>query len=267
MELIESAIPYTGNKFKALPTILENLPSHVGTFVDVFCGSGVVGSNVNADKIIMNDLCNPLITLLWAMATPSLSFAKEVELGNCYENSEEGYYQLRDMYNKTKDSALLYNLICRSFNNQIRFNNKREFNLPYGKRNRLDINKLEKHCERLSSGAYYFCNWHWEDVLREYQDREGVTFFLDPPYLCSTATYNSSWTEQDEIDLYKTLDNLTKKGVKWLLTNAVNNRGRYNEHFDKFQEYYNSVPLNGDFRNSSRFKSNHPTIELLVRNY
>ena len=49
MTLIPSGINYVGNKWRMLPTLIDNLDLSRKTFVDVFCGSGVVGINVPVD--------------------------------------------------------------------------------------------------------------------------------------------------------------------------------------------------------------------------
>lgn len=54
----------------------------------------------------------------------------EFDLYN-YENN--GYYLLRDRYNKYKHPLDLYVLSCFSFNFQIRFNKRGKFNMPSGK--------------------------------------------------------------------------------------------------------------------------------------
>lgn len=49
-------------------------------------------------------------------------------------NYETGwYYLLRDRYNQYKQPLDLYVLSCFSFNFQIRFNKRGEFNIPSGK--------------------------------------------------------------------------------------------------------------------------------------
>ncbi len=53
--LIKSPINYTGGKYRLLPKLLPYFPDKINTFVDLFCGAGNVGINVNANKIILND--------------------------------------------------------------------------------------------------------------------------------------------------------------------------------------------------------------------
>ena len=53
--MIINPISYPGNKNKLLKEIVPLLPNNIHTFVDVFCGSGVVGVNSSATTIYCND--------------------------------------------------------------------------------------------------------------------------------------------------------------------------------------------------------------------
>ena len=92
MTLIPSGINYVGNKWRMLPTLIDNLDLSRKTFVDVFCGSGVVGINVTDyyDRIIMNDGCWQLAEILNAMQCD----------GNFIENVE----RVIEAYNLGKDN-------------------------------------------------------------------------------------------------------------------------------------------------------------------
>ena len=86
---------------------------------------------------------------------------------------------------------MLYVLIVYSFNNQIRFNRKGEFNLPVGKR---DFNprmqkKLSAFMDRLKSGDYRFTSRDFREIRPE-EFPAGTFFYVDPPYLITCATYN-----------------------------------------------------------------------------
>jgi site-specific DNA-adenine methylase len=61
--MIQSPLNYTGGKFKLLPQILPLFPKQIDTFVDLFCGGCNVGINVQANKIIYNDLDEHLLYL------------------------------------------------------------------------------------------------------------------------------------------------------------------------------------------------------------
>ena len=53
--MIQNPISYPGNKNKLLKELIPLFPQNIETFVDVFCGSGVVGVNSVANTIFCND--------------------------------------------------------------------------------------------------------------------------------------------------------------------------------------------------------------------
>ncbi len=53
--MIQNPISYPGNKNKLLKELTPLFPQNIETFVDVFCGSGVVGVNSAAHTIFCND--------------------------------------------------------------------------------------------------------------------------------------------------------------------------------------------------------------------
>lgn len=53
---IKSPLNYVGGKYKLLSQILPLFPKQISTFIDLFSGGANIGINVNADKIIFNDI-------------------------------------------------------------------------------------------------------------------------------------------------------------------------------------------------------------------
>ena len=78
--MVKSPLNYTGGKFRLLPQILPLFPQGIGTFVDLFCGGGDVGANVEAHTVIFNDINRSVISLLRMFATTdSLQLTREIE--------------------------------------------------------------------------------------------------------------------------------------------------------------------------------------------
>ena len=67
--MTQSPLNYTGGKFKLLPQILPLFPQNINTFVDLFCGGGNVGTNVNCQQVHFNDINQNVIGILNAFAT------------------------------------------------------------------------------------------------------------------------------------------------------------------------------------------------------
>lgn len=53
-----------GGKYKLLKEILPLFPENIHTFVDLFGGGFNVGVNVEAEHIIYNDICEPVVKFL-----------------------------------------------------------------------------------------------------------------------------------------------------------------------------------------------------------
>ena len=302
-EVIPSALNYTGGKYKLLSQILPLFPKDADQVVDLFCGGCNVGINVDCNKVLFNDSNEYLMGLLdtfrrltkeeifdWIYKSIdkyglSLVSKNGYDFYNCEsskglgEYNKAGYNKLRDDFNKkgSKDNEyylMLYLLIVYSFNNQLRFNRKGEFNLPVGKRdfNSKMQGKLEAFIDRVKSGDYRFTTDDFRNVSMEgYTDKS--FFYADPPYLITCATYNeqAGWTENDEKDLLRYLEELDKKGIRFALSNVLESKGKKNAILSEWINQnmkFKAIPLNYDYTNSNyHTKKDGITKEVLVVNY
>lgn len=302
-EVIPSALNYTGGKYKLLSQILPLFPKDADQVVDLFCGGCNVGINVDCNKVLFNDSNEYLMGLLdtfrrltkeeifdWIYKSIdkyglSLVSKNGYDFYNCEsskglgEYNKAGYNKLRGDFNKkvSKDNEyylMLYLLIVYSFNNQLRFNRKGEFNLPVGKRdfNSKMQGKLEAFIDRVKSGDYRFTTDDFRNVSMEgYTDKS--FFYADPPYLITCATYNeqAGWTENDEKDLLNYLEELDKKGIRFALSNVLESKGKKNVILSEWinqNKKFKAIPLNYDYTNSNyHTKKDGITKEVLVVNY
>lgn len=273
---IKSPINYTGGKYKLLEQILPLFPDRVDTFVDLFGGGFNVGVNVEADKIIYNDIDRRIVEIFEYFKTHSTddlldTIHKIINIYNLSKTNREGFLQLREYYNKrNKSPILLYMLICHAFNYQIRFNKKGEYNMPFGK-DRSSFNpSLEKRfiefVNRVHSIDVDFLGSSFTDIDFNCFGKDDL-IYCDPPYYNSTATYNENggWTDKNELDLLKTLDNIHSNGVKFALSN---NLKLDNPILEKWKDKYNVHYLNGDYSNCNyQKKDKSKDIEVLITNY
>jgi site-specific DNA-adenine methylase len=171
---------------------------------------------------------------------------------------------------------MLYVLIIYSFNNQIRFNSKGEFNLPVGKRDfNLNMrNKLSKFINRLKSGDYQFISRDFREFDMDVLDSNSFVY-ADPPYLITCATYNEQggWTRKYEKDLLSFLDRLSSKNIKFALSNVFLSKGKTNEILmiwaGKNKDKYRVIDLNYNYSNSNYQTKDRTTAtrEVLILNY
>lgn len=300
---IASPLNYIGGKARILDQLLPLMPTDIDIFVDLFCGGCNVGMNVKADFTIYNDTSKPLIGLIKALRrmrndtiinrineiivefgfsqTRNHNFAYyggNANLGVSVYNREK-FLKLRERFNcyPKKDNQyyiLLYTLILFGFNNQLRFNDNGDFNLPVGKRdfNTTIENKLVKFLDALRQQN---CQFQVKDFRRVDLSflTERSLVYCDPPYLITTATYNEKdgWTEKDEEDLFKVLDELNERGVKFALSNVLYHEGKTNtllaNWIDKNKYKVHKLFMDYHYSNYQKKSSKADSDEILVTNY
>ena len=203
------------------------------------------------------------------------SYARINEYGLSKEN-EEAFKKFRNYYNKTKEPIDLYTLSCYSFNYQFRFNNNKEYNNPFG-RNRSQFSDNMKSnlilfTEKLKSMNVEFLSEPFDKVDLSRLNSEDFVY-CDPPYLITTGSYNDGnrgfkdWKEEEEIQLYKVLDELNKRKVKFALSNVIEHKGKENILLKEWSKKYKTIYLTSDYSNSSYNTKRDKSIEVLIINY
>ena len=298
MKYIKSCLNYTGGKYKLLPQIMPLFPEDINMFVDLFCGGCNVGINVNAKKIVCNDIENHVISLLNYFKNNDLDNVinniekKIIEYGfsetskNGYEyygtNSSDGvanynkdkYIKLRNDYNNNQNNDLLFYLtVIFSFSNQIRFNKDNKFNMPVNKRDFNDNlkNNTINFINEIHNKNIFFTNNDFKELKIE-KLKEDDFVYCDPPYLITCASYNEQdgWNETKEKQLLKLLDSLNDNNIKFALSNVLENKGKRNEILIEWCKKYNVHYLNNSYSNCNyhaKDKSKNSTIEVLITNY
>lgn len=278
MKYIKSPLNYHGGKYKLLPEIMPHFPKDIGTFVDLFGGGFNVGINIDSAKIVYNDIneqVEELLNYLYETSTTELlknihSIIDDFELNKTNKN---GYMKLREFYNAGNRTPLvLYVLICHSFNNQIRFNKKGEFNLPFGERefNPILEQRFVEFADRLHELHIEFRNKDFNEIeISEFRNNDFI--YCDPPYLISKATYNENgqWNEKCEQNLLNWLDSLDRANIKFALSNLLQSKGKSNDLLKEWSKKYNIHYINSSYRNCNyqRKSLNFEDLEVLITNY
>ena len=254
---IKSPLNYTGGKYRLLDRILPAFPQEYDRFVDLFAGGFNVGINVDAPVIYANDQITYLIELYeFFRSTPV-----EIILGLIQERiarfelsdqNAEGYLALRREYNRTGQPIDLFVLACYSFNHQIRFNQKHELNIPFG-RNRSAYNpSIEANLLRFVAALQQ------KDIRFSTRDflsfdfsvlQPGDLVYCDPPYLISNGSYNDGrrgfkdWTPVEDRQLLGLLDDLDRAGIRFALSNVLTHKGLRNEELIRWSQRYHVLHL------------------------
>lgn len=298
---IKSPLNYTGNKYRILPQLEKYFPKNTEVFVDLFCGGATVGFNVKADKIIMIDCNQRIINLLKFLAETDIqviilkiektiekynlsysykyTYKKYREEGYVVGNNglkkynEKGFYKLREDYNRLKNkntinaNVLLYILMVYGFNNDIRFNNYGEFNLPVGK---TDFNK--NNYDKLIAYNMRAKEINYEFVCADFNSKkvrtilESASFvYCDPPYLITTAVYNENdgWNKKKEDKLLSLLSDISSKNIPFALSNVLKTNLRTNTQLEEWinKNNFNVHKINYHYKSSSYNKKNRDRNE------
>jgi adenine-specific DNA-methyltransferase len=304
---IKSPFNYTGGKFKLLPQLLPLFPKKIDFAIDLFCGGGDVGINLDCKKVLFRDRNKRLIDLFVSFQTTGdeATFEALFSLIEQYALSrtdlygygfygcnggdglaaynKEKYLRLRSDYNAADKRGkehnychMLYLLLVYAFNNQIRFNTNGEFNLPVGKR---DFNtkmqmKLRTFLARMKRSDW--CFQHGDFRSLDIDNLPANTLvYADPPYLITCASYNekNGWTEADERDLLALLDRLDSRKIKFALSNVLESKSSENrilkEWVSRNSKKYHVMPLAISYANSNYHRNDResPSYEVLVMNY
>lgn len=297
-----SPLNYIGGKARVLDQLLPVFPEQINTFVDLFCGGCNVGINTKANNYVYNDSNRELIGLLKMFLRLNTStilkrmdeivehygFSKTKDHNFAYYGgnpmkgvsryNKDPFLRLRQDYNNSPRNnqhyVMLYALVVFGFNNQMRFNDKGEYNLPVGKRdfNEVIRRKLEVFVDKLKAQQPMIQNKDFRRFDINQLDNQSLVY-LDPPYLISTATYNEGggWTEKDELDLLDFMDNLNARGIRFALSNMLEHKGRKNQLLIDWigQRDLQVVDIIMDYSNSNYQVEgkNSGTVEVLVKNY
>ena len=287
-KFVKSPLNYTGGKYKLLEQIVPLFPNNMSVFVDLFGGGFNVGANIDASKIVYNELDENVFDIIHGIyeedtESSLVKFDSIIETYDLNKTNQEGFLKLRDWWNEDIDNTRswhdLYMLVCHSFNYSFRFNRAGDFNMPFGK-NRSEFTKsLRKRFYEFSEHVKYknvsFYNSSFEKITDKFIERldkdKNIFFYVDSPYLIATATYNEQdgWNEDKERLLYSELDKVHKAGGKFAVSNVIEHKGRSNDIVKEWMAKYNVHYLNYDYKNCSYHGKNtdKPTIEVLITNY
>jgi DNA adenine methylase len=190
-------LKWAGGKRWLLPRLLELYRSPIDCrLVEPFMGGLSVALGLKPDRALLND-ANIHLVNLYRQVQQGLSL--EIEM----KNDSEFYYQMRTRFNEltkvgqadTKLAAQIFYYLNRTgFNGLCRFNNRGDFNVPFGKY------KTINYATDLSEYRVAFQNWEissgdFENLTLEPDD----FIYADPPYDVQFTKYSRddfTWNDQ-----------------------------------------------------------------------
>lgn len=148
-------------------------------------------------------------------------------------HSEDYYYEIRNLdRDKKKFSKLAdYKRAARTiylnkscFNGLYRVNSKNEFNVPFGKKNKVNTyegQNLGIICGFLNYNNITLLSVDFEEAVKD--AKKGDFIYFDPPYDSDTNTFNSytedGFDKEEQKRLAEVFKNLDKRGCYVMLSN------------------------------------------------
>ena len=272
----ESPLNYTGSKAKMASFINLNAPGKFNSFVDAFGGGFNVGINVNAKRIVYNDINHFVSNLVSSFKTTDtyqyILYLKRIikKFGLEPENAEN-YTKVRDYYNSfpldKRDSKLLYAVILYGFNQQIRFNGNHDFNNPVGMRwfNDKVLEKMISFSRVIKEKNVFIES---KDYREFFYELDKITFtYLDPPYMLTNGSYNDGkrgfhgWNSETEKKFFDSVDSLHEEGKPFMISYVLEHKGEYNFRLEEWIKKggYNVIEVDPLLGNNRK--------EILITNY
>lgn len=226
-------LKWAGNKFRVLPHLIPHI-GYPKRYCEPFGGSLAVALNTPSEQYILNDVNKDLVAIYQNLVNPNDdSFIQYCEeLFTPENNTKEAYLELRKYFNDSidaKERARLFVYLNRHcFNGLSRYNNKGQFNVPFGKYDKPLCPSGEMMNFRmffLSKQLVRFTSLSFEDSSL-YEDLEsGDVVYFDPPYVPASDTSNFtnyatdgfSYNQQEK--LVELSESLASKGIKVIVSN------------------------------------------------
>ncbi|RJP52659.1 MAG: Dam family site-specific DNA-(adenine-N6)-methyltransferase [Anaerolineaceae bacterium] len=250
---------------------LEN----TGTWIEPFMGSGVVGFNMRPNRAVFADVNPHIINFYNAIKQGKITagIAKEFlekEGAQLKATGEEHYYAVRERFNKEGEplDMLFLNRAC--FNGVMRFNQKGNFNVPFGhKPERFAKAYVTKIANQIKYVSQATSQYDWQFICADFRQTissasEGDFIYCDPPYIGRHVDYFNSWSENDEQELYELLSTTP---AKFILSTWHSNKYRSNPAIEKYAYRFTILTREHFYHVGAKEENRNPMLEAIVLNY
>ena len=269
-------VKWAGGKRQVMNEIKKYIPENYNTYYEPFVGGGAVFFELAPKKAVLNDYNKELMNVFECIKD-EIKFEKMCNELNHHEanHSEEYYYKIRNIdrdknkFNRLSDykraaRTIYLNKAC--FNGLYRVNSKGEFNVPFGKK--LKVNTYEGQNIGIIHAYLNFNNIKilsidFEEAVKD--AKEGDFIYFDPPYDSDTSTFNSytedGFSKDEQIRLSNVFKNLSDRGCYVMLSN--HNTILINELYKDF--YIHKITAKRNI--NSNGKKRGKVEEVIITNY
>lgn len=227
-------VKWAGGKRQVMNEIMKYVPFDYKTYYEPFVGGGAVFFELAPKKAVLNDYNSELMNVFECIKDES-KFEKMCSELNHHEasHSEEYYYNIRNIdrdkksFSKIADykraaRTIYLNKAC--FNGLYRVNSKNEFNVPFGKKTKVNTYEGQNlgivHCI-LNFNDIKLLSTDFEEAVKT--AKKGDFVYLDPPYDSDTSTFNSytedGFGKKEQERLAKLYKELSDRGCYVMLSN------------------------------------------------
>ena len=211
------------------------------------------------DRIIKN------INTFWLLRRGVKQKSEEAEI------YKPRYMKMREYANQTKDWIDIYSCMFYAFSQQMRFNSKGEFNMPFGNGAFTEQNEqyIRDGCAFFHRGSVITTNFDFRELKVDKLNPMDFVY-LDPPYFNTTATYNENngWSMQDDLDLFKLCERLDARHIRFGMSNVFKCKGKENTHLIEWCEKCGwRVYTFDNFTYMACGKGNSEAKEVYICNY
>lgn len=269
-------VKWAGGKRSIIDKLINLVPEDFKTYYEPFVGGGAMLYELQPKKAVINDYNTELMNVYECIKDEN-KFANMCSELNKHEtnHSEEYYYQIRDLdrdkkkFSKLADykraaRTIYLNKAC--FNGLYRVNSKNEFNVPSGKKNKVNTydgpNLGIIHC-LLNFNDIKLLSTDFEDCVKN--AKKGDFIYFDPPYDSDTSTFNSytenGFGKEEQKRLAEVFKDLDKRGCYVMLSNY--NTTLIKELYKDYNFNYVTAPRNIGASSKNRGK----VEEVIITNY
>lgn len=269
-------VKWAGGKRSIIDKLISLVPEDFKTYYEPFVGGGAMLYELQPKKAVINDYNTELMNVYECIKDEN-KFANMCSELNKHEtnHSEDYYYEIRDLdrdkkkFNKLADykraaRTIYLNKAC--FNGLYRVNSKNEFNVPSGKKNKVNTydgpNLGIIHC-LLNFNDIKLLSTDFEEAVKN--AKKGDFIYFDPPYDSDTSTFNSytenGFGKEEQKRLAEVFKDLDKRGCYVMLSNY--NTKLIKELYKDFNFNYVEAQRNIGASSKNRGK----VEEVIITNY
>lgn len=221
-------LKWTGGKRRIADLIARKVQEQMtdrSRYIELFAGGAAVFFYMEPKNAVLVDLCKPLVSFYEAVRREPGSFSDELDRLIELPFGEETFQRVRAEWNGrdfgVRFAARLMYLNRTCFNGLFRLNSNLEFNVPWGKKEKLpefpSREEIKRASDLLKRATIY--NNDYSYVLRA--THKGDVAYADPPYLGTYDGYTGSeFTHKDHRKLAAGLHRAAKRGVSVFTSNV-----------------------------------------------